>query len=123
MSFKVTFTNKDGTPGSSTFGSERMANAYAKTVKNGKVVPVETAAPEVSVKACPVGTAEAQRAASKDFYLTTKRGERYVPEAVREAQASERRAERMMEHFNDYHMAGVSREDAWADWDSMQGGE
>jgi hypothetical protein len=94
-----------------------MANAYAKTVKNGKVVPVETAAPAVSVTTCPEGTVEAQKAASRDFYLTTKRGERYVPAAVREDLSAERRAERKFEHFNEYAVMGLSREDAFADWE------
>ena len=115
-SFKVTFTNKNGTPGSSTFGSERMANAYAKTVKNGKVSPVETSAPVVSVQTCPEGTVEAQRAASKDFYLTTKRGERYVSANVREGRSSENRSERMMEHFNEYAIMGMSHA-AFEDWE------
>lgn len=118
MSFKVTFTNKDGSNGSSTFGCPVMAARYAKSVKNGVVVSSEIAAPVVAVQACPEGTVEAQKAASRDFYLTTKRGELYTPAPVRAAQVSECRGEAMMEHFNECRVAGVSSEDAWADWDA-----
>lgn len=119
-SFRVSFTNKNGTPGSSTFGSKALAEAYARTVKNATVEPVGVAAPEVAVKACPEGTAEAQRAASRDYYLTTKRGERYMPVTVRDrdAERAEREAEAMMEHFNEARIAGMSLADAWADWET-----
>lgn len=118
MSFRVTFNNKDGSIGKATFSTEALANAYARSVKNPKVEPVDTAAPEVAVKVCPEGTAEAQKEASRDYYLTTKRGERYVPATVRQAEASEREAETMMEHFNEARVVGMPMADAFADWDA-----
>jgi hypothetical protein len=117
MAFRVTFTQKNGTPGKATFPSEALANSYARTVKAAKVEPVEAEVAPVVVKACPVGTVDAQKAASRDFYLTTKRGDLYVPAPVRAAQVSESEGETMMEHFNECRVMGVSSEDAWTDWD------
>lgn len=121
QAFRVTYVQKDGTSGRSTFPSEGLANTYARTVKGAKVEPVEETVAPVVVKACPEGTIEAQQAATRDFYFTTKRGERYLPAPVRAVRDSENEAEIRAEHFNDCHVAGVSQEDAWADWDARRG--
>ena len=77
--FKVTFTNKDGTPGQATFPNEKLATMYSKTVKNGQVVPVDTEMADVSVTKAPEATLDDLRASAKTFYKQAQRGEKFDP--------------------------------------------
>lgn len=117
--FRVAFTNKQGARESRSFPSRILAESYARSVRNPTIEETIGEASEVSVKVCPVGTMEAQRAASRAFYLQTKAGNLYNPNAASEARAqqAEQEAERMAEHFNEYRVSGLSMEDAWKDWD------
>lgn len=119
--FKVSFVAKNGVIESRTFGTRQMAEGYARCVKKPTIEEVVGEAPTPTVTVCPTATEDMQRQAAKEYYMQTKGGEKYVPRAQREAMASENRAERMAEHFADARAAGQAMEDAWSDWDYIQG--
>ncbi len=64
MSFKVIYTDKSGKQAESgAFGSPALAASYARTVKAGRVVPCDVAAPQVQVQRCAApDVVQAQRA-------------------------------------------------------------
>jgi hypothetical protein len=130
MLYRVTFIQRDGTPGKPTlFQSEAVANLYAHNVM-GTVEMVQTEADgfEVMPKRCEPGTAELQKEASRARFFADRAGEPYQSKAVREANRkaaranhSESSAEEMSEHFMDSRAAGMSTEDAFEDWAAKQG--
>lgn len=120
MGFKVEYTGKDGKAGSATFGSESAANTYARSVK-GTVVPTGADAPVVEATACPVGTIEAQKASTNAYFRAVKTPEVVVVAHPLRAYDAENRAELMAEHFGAARLAGQSSEDAWSDWDYING--
>ena len=100
MGWKVYYIAHDGKPSASpVFGSESLANAYARTVKGGKVVPTDTNAPSVEVQQCPDGrTVNAMRAADQD--------------AASRAELSERMAEASFEAGSQARLYGASVSEA-----------
>ena len=122
-SFKVTFTNKDGTPGSSTFPNEKLANMYARNVKNANVAPVDVDIPDVAITIVAPASADDMRASSKAFYAQAQRGEKFNPRAEEEdtAARAEHAAERDAEFWADSKFSGQSTEDAFADRDFLNG--
>lgn len=127
--FKVTFTNKDGTPGQATFPNEKLATMYSKTVKNGQVVPVDTEMADVSVTKAPEATLDDLRASAKTFYKQAQRGEKFDPRRPPPGRrpsrdpevSSEQAAEQEAEFWAASRAAGQSTEDAFADLDYMRG--
>lgn len=116
MGFKVTFTDRSGKPASSTFGSKGAADTYARSVK-GTVTPTGADAPVVNATTCPTGTVELQKASTNAYFRAVKTPE---VEVVRSSNAP-MGEEAMAEHFAEARIAGMAREDAWADWDALNG--
>lgn len=74
MSHKVYFTEKDGSQGIRSFPTLSIANAYARTVKNGMVMPGTDDTTTVNITKC--GSKEdedAKRAAVRATDLTEKK--------------------------------------------------
>ena len=118
MSFKVEYTDKAGKAQSATFGSETAAKTYARSVK-GTVVPTQVAAKAVEATVCPVGTIEAQKASTNAFYRAVKEPEVKVTWVKKEPTYD--RGELMAEHFGAAMLSGHAPQDAWSDWDYIQG--
>lgn len=122
MATKVQFTGKDGSTQVVTFGKRSVAETYAKTVKNAVLIDSDASAPEVEVKACPAGTAEAQKASTNNYFRDVNAAKRgYVPESDRDDRQEEATFERMSEHFGAARCAGQPMEDAFNDWDFING--
>ena len=120
MATKISYQDKNGKPASMIVnGSREMAEKIAKSLKNPTFSEVDADAPKVEVKVCPPGTAEAQREATNAFYAPVKAARRGT--LVREDESVEHQAERMMEHFGAARDAGQPLEDAWRDWDFVNG--
>lgn len=120
MSTRVTYTDKAGRECSAVYPNEKMAAMFARTVRNARLETCDVAAHAVEVRACPVGTAELQRAATARHYETDEQ------QALREAR--EGRAldaghsyEREAEFWAESRVAGQSSADAWADHDYLKG--
>jgi hypothetical protein len=121
MGYKVTYTDKSGNKQQITFGSETLANNYSRTVKNATVETTATEAPIVAVSRVSEGSLEAQKAATKRYYLGDRAS---LPGASSgEYEASEQDAEAMAEHFADARASGQCMEDAHTDWDFIQNGK
>lgn len=120
MATKVTGTDrKTGKPTTMTFGTRAVAESYARSSMRGATFEDTDAAVETKVTACPVATAELQRAVTRAYYAPVdeaRRGKVIEPERI----TSEQFAEMQMEHFADARAAGQSMEDACRDWDHVQ---
>lgn len=118
MATTVFYTDKSGKAVQATFPSRALAEGYARTVKGARLVDSAASAPVVEVQKCPVATAEVQKAATNAYYRAVKA----PPKPVREEREyDESYAERRMEHFADARAAGQAMEDAFSDWDYIQG--
>jgi hypothetical protein len=120
MATKVSYIDRTGNPAGIILGNRKLAEEYAKTVKNAVLTEVDVAAPKVTVKVCPPGTRDAQAEASDRFYAPIKAARKGV--LVEEGFDAENEAERKMEHFSQAHLAGQASEDAHADWEYLQSG-
>lgn len=124
MATTVFFTGKNGKADKVTFPSRALAESYAKTVKGALLEDSDAAVPVVAVKVCPVGTVEAQRASTRSYYKSVKTPEGGVVVETSSSDGyhdAENRAELMAEHFGAARAAGQSMEDAFSDWDYIQG--
>lgn len=130
-SWQVDFTEKNGQPGKPrVFGDEKMANMYAKTVKNGKVSPVDAAAPAVTAREMPAAGLDDLKASAKKYYdkhWNPKKGSG-APGPWRKEQVSdsdesaEHRGEIEAEMWAAGRAAGQSAEDTWLDIDAERMG-
>lgn len=102
---------------STVFPNESVARIYARSIKGAVVEPCEVEC-STSVTACPEGTLEAQRKASRGHYLAAKAGNLYESASVREARQAERAAEQASEHFAAARVCGVNINDAIDDYNA-----
>ena len=133
MSALVSFLDKSGKPCRATFPSRTLADAYAKGLRLGahaKVWDLNVTIAPVAIVACPEGTADMVKDASRTYAESWKDSStiaagqtRTDTRASRESRdnAEENRAERMAEHFGAAAAAGQCQEDAWKDWDYSEG--
>lgn len=113
MATKVTFVDKAGKTCSSTFPTRALAESYARTVRKPVLEDVVVEVAQVAVQACPEGTLDAQRKATKAYYDGWK-----APAVADAVQAQEDGAPGEDEESDAYLAArfnGASPEDAWAD--------
>ena len=133
MSARVSYLDKSGKACSATFPSRTMADTYAKGMRLGArayVEDVDMSIASVAIVACPEGTANMVKDASRTYAESWKDSStiaagqtRTDTRASRESRdnAEENRAERMAEHFGAAAAAGQCQEDAWKDWDYSEG--
>ena len=115
--FVVTYTGKDGKPATSAQMSKKVATMYAKTVKGGVVVPVESGAhvPEVQVTVCKPAGLEDLKASAKAYY-----DRHWNPRAPSEETiTSEQRAEREVEYVTQGRLMGGNVNDLLDDLQYM----
>lgn len=117
MNYRVTSSEKNGQPAKPViFGNPVLAARYAKSVRNGKVEPIDgdaIAAPTIT--ACPVADAAMVKAATKSYYERN-----WTPTAGRysegiEPDSAEQEAERRMEFVCQARLMGASTSDALDD--------
>jgi hypothetical protein len=121
VSYKVSYTEKNGKQGSSIFPSEKLAQMYAKTVKNGQVELIDlNAGEDITVKQMPPASLDDLKKASKTFYDNHQ--SKYVKQKPVPGDDSEeeRSYEQERELFGAHRAAGTSLDDFYSDLDDMK---
>lgn len=121
VSYKVSYTEKNGKQGSSIFPSEKLAQMYAKTVKNGRVELIDlNAGEDISVKQMPPASLDDLKKASKTFYDNHQ--SKYVKQPIKSRDSSEEESsyEQERELFAAHRAAGTSLDDFYSDLDDMK---
>lgn len=122
-SHRVTFTAKDGKKETRVFPNKKIADMYAKSVKNATVEPVDTEVADVEIKKVAPASLDDLRQAAKTFHDQTITGQKFDPRAATTRPASppvknvESGEDEYADVYRDAVMSGMSSDDAWQEVD------